>query len=92
MREQTVRRSGAGQGASLPISDQVSGQLAPYLGEFNAKVWVKVVADRDLGMAPEELEREHVEPLLEGLRASLNTFLGRSAAGDLCRKIVREVG
>jgi hypothetical protein len=92
MREQTVRSRREGQSPSTPLSEQVMDQLAPYLGDFNARVWVKVVAERDLGVGPEEVTEEDLEPLLEGLRASLNTFLGRSAAGDLCKKILREVG
>lgn len=91
MREQAARRRGGVQTASPSILEQVVDRLAPYLGEFNAKVWIEVVADRDLGTAPDALEAHHLETLLEGLRPSLNTFMGRSAADDLLKKVVREV-
>lgn len=74
-----------------PISEKVVERLAPYLGPFNAEVWVKVVAKRDLGLAPDELTPEHLGSLMDGLRPSLNTFMGRAAADELLRKIRREV-
>jgi hypothetical protein len=66
-------------------------RLAPYLGDFNAQVWVKVVAQRNLEMEPEDLTVADLPPLMEGLRPSLNTFMGRSAADDLLKKVSREV-
>lgn len=77
---------------STPVTEQVTEQLAPYLGAFNAAVWIKVVAQRDLGKTPEELEATDLEGLLEGLRPSLNTFMGRGAADELLKKVLREVG
>lgn len=92
MREQTLPKGDDGPDESAQVREGVERHLAPYLGDFNAEVWVKVVAERDLGVAPDEITKEHLEPLLEGLRASLNTFLGRTAAGELCQRIAREVG
>jgi hypothetical protein len=74
-----------------PISQEVAQRLAPYLGSFNAEIWVKTVARRDLSLPPEDLTADHVPKLLEGLRPSLNTFMGRSAAEELLKKIQREV-
>jgi len=76
---------------SMSISEQVSARLAPYLGEFNAQVWVKTVAERKLGVPAEGLTLEHISRLVEGLRPSLNTFMGRAAAAQLLKKIGREV-
>lgn len=73
------------------ISEAVVARLAPYLGEFNAQVWVKTVAKRDLSMAPEELTASEIPTLLDGLRPSLNTFIGRTTADELLKKILREV-
>lgn len=73
------------------ISQQVSERLAPYLGAFNAEVWVKTVSERKLGRAAEQLTAADVAALLDGLRPSLNTFMGRSAAGELLQQIGREV-
>jgi hypothetical protein len=73
------------------IYDRITNRLAPYLGAFNAEVWVKVVAERELGVAPDDLTAADVENVLEGLRPSLNTFMGRAAAGELLAKIRGEV-
>jgi len=73
------------------VSEQVESRLAPYLGDFNAKIWVQKVAQRDLGLEPEALTASHVATLLDGLRPSLNTFFGRQAADELLQKILREV-
>lgn len=73
------------------ISEQVSERLAPYLGPFNAEVWVKTVSERKLGRPVEQLTAADVTALLDGLRPSLNTFMGRTAAGDLLLQIGREV-
>jgi len=78
--------------ATSSVSEQVQSRLAPYLGDFNAKIWVQKVAQRDLGLEPEALARSHLPTLLDGLRPSLNTFFGRQAAGDLVERILREVG
>jgi len=77
--------------SSSSISEEVAARLAPYLGDFNAQVWVKTVAKRDLSLAPEELTASDVPTLLNGLRPSLNTFIGRTAADELLQKILREV-
>lgn len=76
---------------SASVSEQVESRLAPYLGDFNAKIWVKKVAQRDLGLEPDALTASHISTLLDGLRPSLNTFFGRQAAEDLLKKILREV-
>lgn len=83
--------AGAG-GGTASLSAAITERLAPFLGAFNAQVWVKTVAERKLGIAPEELGKEHLGALVEGLRPSLNTFMGRAAAEDLLRQIGREVG
>jgi hypothetical protein len=73
------------------IAEQVAAILAPYLGSFNAEIWVKVVAQRDLGLTPQELQADHLATLTEGLRPSLNTFMGRATADELIQRIRREV-
>lgn len=78
--------------ATFPISEQVVTRLSPYLGSFNAKVWVATVAERNLGIGIESLTPSNLPALVEGLRPSLNTFFGRRAADELLQKILREVG
>ena len=73
------------------ISEQVAARLAPYIGRFNAQMWIKSVARRDLGLTPEELQPGHLVRLADGLRPFLQTLMGRSTADDLLKKIVREV-
>jgi hypothetical protein len=73
------------------ISEQIAAKLAPYIGQFNARMWVKSVARRELGLSPEELKGGHVPPLLDGIRPSLSTLIGRAAADDLLLQIGREV-
>ena len=75
----------------MTISEQVAARLSPYLGEFNAAVWVKTVAERRLSRPVAELAPEDLPALLEGLRPSLNTFIGRDATGRLLQRIEREV-
>ncbi|MFP3940553.1 MAG: hypothetical protein ACLF0P_09630 [Thermoanaerobaculia bacterium] len=82
----------AGGGTAPSLSSVITERLAPFLGAFNAQVWVKTVAERKLGLSPEDLKPEHLDALVEGLRPSLNTFMGRAAAEDLLRQIGREVG
>lgn len=74
------------------IGERIIAALGPYLGPFNAKVWVKVVAEKRLGSTVEALRREHIGPLLEGLRPSLRTMMGRAAADELVDRLLREVG
>lgn len=74
-----------------PVAEQIAARLAPYIGQFNARMWVKAVARRELGMSPEELKTAHVSTLLDGLRPSLSTLMGRGAADDLLLQIGREV-
>lgn len=76
---------------SSGISGQVAARLAPYIGEFNAQMWIKSVARRDLGLTPEELEAAHLDRLAVGLRPFLQTLMGRSTADDLLLQITREV-
>jgi hypothetical protein len=78
--------------ASTPVSEQVATRLAPYIGAFNAQMWIRSVARRDLGVAPEELTGPNVARLLEGLRPFLQTLMGRGTADDLLLQIGREVG
>ena len=73
------------------VAERVSGHLAPHLGALNAKVAVKVFAQRTLGIAPEQLTVAHLPALLEGLRPMLHTFVGRAAADALLDSVRREV-
>jgi len=73
------------------ISEQVASRLAPYIGQFNAQMWIKSVARRDLGLAPEELQPAQLASLTDGLRPFLQTLMGRTTADDLLQKIRREV-
>jgi hypothetical protein len=77
--------------AHAPVSERLAARLEPYLGDFNAAVWVKTVAQRDLSLAPEQLTTAHLPALTEGLRPSLSTFIGRQAADDLLRQILQEI-
>jgi hypothetical protein len=76
---------------SRSIAEQVAARLTPFLGSFNAGVWVKVVAKRDLGRTPDELTAQELPRLMEGLRPSLNTFMGREAAAALIDRVQHEV-
>ena len=76
---------------SSGISEQVAARLAPYIGQFNAQMWIKSVARRDLGITPEELQQSHLDRLTNGLRPFLQTLMGRTTADDLLQKIAREV-
>jgi hypothetical protein len=76
---------------SLSISEQVAERLAPYIGEFNARMWVKTVARRELSLSPEELRAAHLKTLVDGLRPFLGALMGRGAADDLLAQIGREV-
>lgn len=71
--------------------ERLAERLTPYLGQLNARVWVKVVAERELGMSPHDLSGEDVQAVIDGLRPSLNTFMGRGAAEELLGRIGREV-
>jgi hypothetical protein len=75
----------------MSISDDIAARLTPYIGDFNSKIWVKAVARRELGLTPDALTAAHVEKMLDGLRPSLSTFMGRGAAEDLLLQIGREV-
>jgi hypothetical protein len=74
------------------ISEQIAERLTPYIGEFNAQMWVKSVARRDLGLATEDLKAVHVPQLVTGLRPFLEALVGRTAAEELLLQIGREVG
>lgn len=76
---------------SSPVSEQVATRLAPYIGAFNAQMWIKSVARRDLGIGPEELTGVHLLKLLDGLRPFLQTLMGRGTADELLAQIGREV-
>jgi hypothetical protein len=76
---------------SSSISEQVAARLAPYIGHFNAQMWIKSVARRDLKLSPEELSAAHLARLAEGLRPFLQTLMGRATAEDLLLQISREV-
>jgi hypothetical protein len=54
-------------------------------------MWVKAVARRELGLAPEELKPAHLATLVDGLRPYLGALMGRVAADDLLLQIGREV-
>lgn len=73
------------------ISEQVAARLSPYIGDFNAQMWIKSVARRDLKISPEELSAAHVPPLVDGLRPFLQALMGRATADDLLLQISREV-
>jgi hypothetical protein len=76
---------------SSSISEKVAERLTPYIGPFNARMWVKAVARRELGLAPEELKPAHLTTLVDGLRPYLGALMGRVAADDLLLQIGREV-
>ena len=73
-------------------AERVASALTPYLGGFNAKVTVKTFSRRSLGLTPEELQTEHLPVLLDALRPTLYTLVGRNSADSLLAKIRRELG
>lgn len=73
------------------LADQIARSLAPYLGEFNAKIAVKTFARRAFDIAPEELTIEHLPGVLEALEPMLNTLAGRAATEAIRRRIQEEV-
>lgn len=76
---------------SSSVAEQVATRLAPYIGAFNAQMWIRSVARRGLGVAAEELTEAHIPKLLDGLRPFLQTLMGRSTAEDLLSQIGREI-
>lgn len=76
---------------SSSVSEQVAARLTPYIGQFNAQMWIKSVARRELGLSPEDLTAAHLARLVDGLRPFLQTLVGRSTADDLLQQIGREV-
>lgn len=76
---------------SSPISDQIAAHLSPYIGQFNAQMWVKSVTRRELGLAPDELTLKQIPTVVDGLRPYLQTLMGRATAEDLLLQITREV-
>lgn len=75
----------------MSLSQQLAARLAPYIGDFNAQMWIKSVARRELGLAPEDLTVKHLTHLIDGLRPFLQTLMGRSTAENLLQQIGREV-
>lgn len=73
------------------LAQQLAARLAPYIGDFNAQMWIKSVARRELGLAPEELTATHLNLLIDGLRPFLQTLMGRTTADNLLQQIGREV-
>jgi len=73
------------------ISQQVAARLTPYIGPFNAQMWIKSVARRELGMPPEDLTQRHLSSLIDGLRPFLQTLMGRATAENVLQQIGREV-
>lgn len=76
---------------SVSVSEQVATRLSPFIGQFNAQMWIKSVSRRDLGRPPEELTIEDLAPLLVGLQPFLRALMGRATADDLLQQIGREV-
>lgn len=76
---------------STSISEQVAARLAPYIGDFNAQMWIRSVARRDLKLSPEELGAAHLGRLVDGLRPFLQALMGRVTADELLLQITREV-
>jgi hypothetical protein len=76
--------------ASTSLSEKVAARLSPFIGTFNAQMWIKSVARRELGLAPEQLTASHLPPLVNGLRPFLQTLMGRSSADDLLQQIGQE--
>jgi hypothetical protein len=74
-----------------PVVEQLVEQLAPFLGAFNAKISVKTFSQRALGRAADQLTKDDVPALLEALRPSLYTLVGRASTDTLLEKIARQV-
>ena len=77
--------------AASSIAEVVASHLVPFLGAFNAKIWIRTVAEKKLGKSVETLSRLDVVALSQGLQSALSTFMGRVAAEELVQKIQREV-
>lgn len=73
------------------IAETVAGKLAPYLGEFNARIAVRTFSKSAFNITPEELTAAHVPALLAALQPMLNTLAGHAASESLLRQIQREV-
>ena len=73
------------------IAERVTAELAPYLGSFNARIAVKTFAQRVLQLAPEAVTSEHLPGLLDALRPTLYTLVGRDPTDALLERIRREV-
>src|SRR5258706_15332918 len=53
--------------------------LGQYMGPFTSKHAVQIVARQTLSREPEEVTREQIPALLEGLGPSLRTLLGKAS-------------
>jgi hypothetical protein len=76
---------------SAPIAEQVAAQLAPFLGEFNAKIAVKTFSQRSLKRGPETLTAADVPALLDALRPTLYTLVGRASTDALLERLRGQV-
>ena len=74
----------------MSIAERIAEQLTPVLGAFNAKIWVKTVAQKK-GLTVETLDASHVAVIADGLRQALATFVGKQGADQLVARIQREV-
>lgn len=77
--------------SATSIAERVTEELAPYLGPFNAKVAVKTFSQKALKLAPEAVTAQHLPGLLDALRPTLYTLVGRAPTDALLERIRREV-
>jgi hypothetical protein len=77
--------------AAASIAEQVASLLGPYLGEFNARISVKTFAQRTLKRELDAIGPEDVPALLEALRPSLYTLVGRLSTDALLDEIRSKV-
>ncbi len=73
-------------------SDVVRTHLSAYLGPFTSKNAVQMVAKQALKADADQVTREQIPALLDGLGPTLRTLLGKAGAEKVVDEIRRELG
>ena len=73
-------------------ADVIRTRLAQYLGPFTSKNAVQMVAKQSFKADADQVTRDQVPVLLEGLGPTLRTLLGKAGAEKVVDEIRKELG
>jgi len=73
-------------------AEVIRTRLAQYLGPFTSKNAVQMVAKQSFKTDADQVTRDQVPGLLEGLGPTLRTLLGKAGAEKVVDEIRRELG